>query len=96
MSASPCRDWLPVWGSEPTVSPPRWTLSLPSFLPPCASRWRRRQQRLHFAAATRLLLLGLDVVMDLELGLVGLLCGSVLQLPGRPTEVERVREREKK
>lgn len=38
------------------------------------------------AAAARLVLLGLDVVVDLELGLVWLLRRSVLQLPGRETE----------
>lgn len=53
-------------------------------------------RRLHFAAAAGLLLLRLDVVVDLELGLVGLLRRSVLQLPGRHTDGETERERYRK
>lgn len=37
------------------------------------------------------MLLRLDVVVDLELGLVGLLCRSVLQLPGGDREEVRCR-----
>lgn len=48
------------------------SLSPPGVRPPLAE-----------AAAAGLLLLGLDVVVDLELGLVRLLRGSVLQLPDR-------------
>lgn len=39
------------------------------------------QDQLHVATAARLVLLRLDVVVYLELGLIGLLCRSVLQIP---------------
>lgn len=79
-------------GREPRVSPPR-QLSPPPLLPPPPGEQVRR---LHFAAAAGPLLLRLDVVVDLELGLVGLLRRSVLQLPGRHTDGETERERYRK
>lgn len=62
---------------------PSFSLSLSFFL--CVS-----VSQLHATAAC-LLLLRLDVVVNLKLGLVGLLCGSVLQLPDGDREKERER-----
>lgn len=70
--------------------------SIPPFLPPSfflrLSAWR--STLLPEAAAARLVLLRVDVVVNLELGLVWLLCRSVLQLPDREKEKERGRGRE--
>lgn len=62
---------------SPTLHPKNLPLSLPTSL----SAPRRTGDRLHVAAAAGLLLLRLDVVVYLELGFVGLLRRSVLQLP---------------
>lgn len=90
LSASRCWDWLPKWKrAESFTSSPALPLRL--SYPPAPPGEQVR--RLHFAAAAGLLLLRLDVVVDLELGLVGLLRRSVLQLPGRHTDGETERER---
>lgn len=47
----------------------------------CGGRTNQEGEFLEIAAAARLLFLGLDVFVDLELGFVGMLDGSMLQLP---------------
>lgn len=80
------RTFLPGLHSLPSSLPPSFPLSLsPSLRVSLPSD----QHQLHQATAARLVLLGLDVVVYLELGLVGLLRRSVLQLPDRETRQER-------
>ncbi|MEQ2262413.1 hypothetical protein XENORESO_010918 [Xenotaenia resolanae] len=68
--------------------------SIPPFFPPSffivhPSLCVAFQHLLPEAAAARLVLLRINVVVNLELGLIWLLCGSVLQLPDREKEKER-------
>lgn len=64
--------------------------SLPPFLSPPLSSPRSPPLWLLEATAGSLLPLRLDVVVYLELGLVWLLCRSVLQLPGGDRERQEV------
>lgn len=64
--------------------------TLPPFLPPSLASPRSPPLWLLEATAGSLLPLRLDVVVYLELGLVWLLCRSVLQLPGGDRERQEV------